>query len=505
MKYPLGIQDFATLREGGYVYVDKTEYLYDCLDTSRYNFLSRPRRFGKSLLLSTINELYSGRAELFEGLWIERHWDFAARERPVIWLKFGRMDYRGMGLEAALLLQLARLGEQFGVTLGGRYFSDDFGTLIEKIAAKGKRVVLLIDEYDKPLIDYIDTPEKAMSNQQVLKSFYSVLKDSDPYLEQLFITGVSAFSQVSIFSDLNNVRNLTLDRRAYLLTGISQTELERVFTEQLAEEDADKVRRWYNGYSWGSEERLYNPFSLLNFLSSRQYRNYWFASGTPSFLVKEMQRRELYDPVGLLADDLTLLSFDLRRLHPTGILFQTGYLTVDTYREEDYAYRLTYPNLEVRASLEKLLLQYYLRQDKEDAFIRVIGIRDALYADDVDTVVRILNAAFAGIPIPYEHWKGQQEHFFHAAVHLVFSLLGVYVQSEVHTAKGRCDALVLSPTLIYAFEFKLQQSAEAALRQIEERGYLTPYADDPRPKRAVGIRFSTEARAITEWLVGKTH
>ena len=503
MKYPLGIQDFATLREGGYVYVDKTEYLYDCLDTSRYNFLSRPRRFGKSLLLSTINELYSGRAELFEGLWIERHWDFAARERPVIWIQFSRMDYQGLGLANAIHRELERVARSFAIELEGLSFKSDFEILLRRLGTTVNRVVLLIDEYDKPLIDYIDTPEKAVSNQQVLKSFYSVLKDSDPYLEQLFITGVSAFSQVSIFSDLNNVRNLTLDRRAYLLTGISQTELERIFAEQLAEEDADKVRRWYNGYSWGSEERLYNPFSLLNFLSSRQYRNYWFASGTPSFLFKEMQRRELYNPVGLLADDLTLLSFDLRRLHPTGILFQTGYLTVDTYREEDYAYRLTYPNLEVRASLEKLLLQYYLRQDKEDAFVRVIGIRDALYADDVDTVVRILNAAFAGIP--YEHWKGQQEHLFHAAVHLVFSLLGVYVQSEVHTAKGRCDARVLLPTLVYAFEFKLQQSAEAALRQIEERGYLTPYADDPRPKRAVGIRFSTEARAITEWLVGKTH
>ncbi|MCB0594752.1 MAG: ATP-binding protein [Lewinellaceae bacterium] len=507
MKYPIGIQDFRELRRDGYVYVDKTRHIHRILTVGKYYFLSRPRRFGKSLLLSTIKELYSGRKELFDGLWIEDQWDWG-QTNPVIWIKFSSQGVKTMGLVPALHKMLGEAAQSLGIELQETHYDQKFKELIAKSAAN-RKTVLLIDEYDKPIIDYLDDVEQAEANREVLKNFYSVLKDSDPYLELVFITGVSAFSKVSIFSDLNNLHNISLTDLAEDLLGITQKELESNFEEPMRqaaeknnltfEELLGKVKRWYNGYSWTGENKLYNPFSLLSFLSGKRFQNFWFETGTPTFLIKEMKQQAYYDIGETSATANDLNNFDLRRLNPITVLFQTGYLTITHYEPEDLLYTLDYPNVEVKHSLQEILLNEYLDYPRRGALPRVVDLRNALRQKDIDRVIAIINAAFA--EIPGELWKGKTEHFYHAVTHLLFSLLGTYIQSEVRTAKGRCDGLVQTDDYIYVLEFKLDKSAEEALAQIKEKGYLAPYADSPKEKIALGISFSSEERKVVDWKV----
>ena len=499
MKYPIGIQDFRKLREGDYVYVDKTRQIQTILDGGSVFFLSRPRRFGKSLLLSTINELYSGDGSLFEGLHAEDNWNFEQRQRPVIWIKFAQLPYQEKGVTRALSDELDRLAAESGITLSGTSLKEKFSELIREMGRE-QRVVLLVDEYDKPIIDYLDDVPQAERNRDELKQFYSVLKDSDPYLELVFITGVSAFSKVSIFSDLNNLRDLTLHPAANELVGITQQELEHTFQSQLKSVDMSLLKRWYNGYRWGGgQATVYNPFSLLSYLDAGRFSNFWFATGTPTFLIKEMYQRKLYQVKDRVATSLDLTSFDITRIKPLTVLFQTGYLTVTEYVEEDGVYVLDYPNLEVRQAFDKLLLEAYLHYPEDNLLARILRLRNALRAGDFDTVVELLNASLADLPAHL--WQGQTEHFYHAIVHLTFSLLGTYIRSEVNSARGRCDAVVETDTAVYAIEFKRDQRAGAALQQIADRGYLAPYADSPKQRFAVGVNFDSATKRIEEWTI----
>ncbi|MCB9292596.1 MAG: ATP-binding protein [Lewinellaceae bacterium] len=505
MKYPIGIQDFGELRRDGYVYVDKTQYIHRIVTGGKYFFLSRPRRFGKSLLLSTLKELYSGSLELFEGLWIKNNWDWE-KQNPVIWLKFSSFSYQTRGLEKAIEEGLLLEAQRLGIALGGANYKNYLQELIAKAASKGK-AVLLIDEYDKPIIDYMDDIPQAEANREVLKDFYSILKDSDPYLELVFITGVSAFSRVSIFSDLNNLKNLSLHKDAVELLGITNTELEAYFgpvirqiakrEEEAPDEFYKKIKTWYNGYSWDGESKLYNPFSLLSFLDGEKFQNFWFETGTPTFLVKEMRKQRYYDIDHIEVSESQLSAFDYQNLDPLTVLFQTGYLTIDGYDERFLVYRLRYPNQEVRFSLQQYLLNAYRDTMAGNALAPVIAITKALEAKDIAKVIETINSAFS--TILYDLWQKENEHFYHALVHLIFSLLGTYVQSEVHSAKGRCDAIVQTDKYIYALEFKLDKPAEEALRQIREKGYLDPFMDSPKEKIAVGVSFSTEGKRVVDW------
>ena len=444
-------------------------------------------------------ELYSGSEELFEGLWIADRWDFRAMRRPVVWLKMASLDYRVKGLDRALLDELRRLAVTYEVTVSDGTLKDTFLELLRNLHHEYGRVVLLIDEYDKPIIDYLGDLPRAEGNRELLKSFYSVLKDSDPYLELVFITGVSAFSKVSIFSDLNNLRNISLSPDANELVGISEAELETYFKSDLARFDRKQLRRWYNGYSWTGGVTLYNPFSLLNFLADGTYRNYWFETGTPTFLVEAMRDRQLYPMGKVELSQQDLSAFDLANLRPYPLLFQTGYLTVVEVKPALGYYRLDFPNLEVKQSLEEMLLYAYASDEPGNPRSRVFHIYQALQEKDLQTVVDSINSVLGNVP--YDLWRRGDERTFHTLVHLLFSLLGVIVQSEVHTAAGRCDALVQLENYIYAFEFKVDAPAEAALRQIVQRGYLTPFADDPRERLAVGISFDRASRQVVDWVV----
>ncbi len=498
MKYPVGLQDFRKIRSEDWLYVDKTQHIYNVISNGGYFFLSRPRRFGKSLTLSTINELYSGDEELFDGLWIKDHWDFTSEKRPVIWLKVSSLSYDAKGVDAAFNDEIARQAKLLDVDLPpGGDLKDNFLRLLRTLSARDGKVVLLIDEYDKPIVDNIDDSAMADVNRAALKRFYSTLKDSDPYLELVFITGVSAFAKVGVFSDLNNLTNLTLKPVAHHLTGITQAELERVFIEASLQHDSDRVRYWYNGYSWGSEETVYNPFSLLSFLQHGVYQNFWYETGTPTWLLKDMRQQRYFNVERKLASALSLTSFDPRRMNTTAVLFQTGYLTVVEHDEEFQSYTLDYPNHEVRQAMQQHLLMVYLDFPRDEPAATVFEMHDALASNDLDRVIKLINSLFADLP--YDFWKRDDEHFFHAIIHLTFKLLGVRLQSEVHTSRGRCDALVKTASHIYAFEFKRDVTTEVALQQIEERGYLLPYVADARERVAVGVVLGTENKQVVDW------
>lgn len=499
-KYPIGLQSFRKIREGGYLYIDKTEAIHRLVNSGKYYFLSRPRRFGKSLLVDTLHELFNGSRELFERLWIEDHWDWS-RKNPVIHLRISKIDYQTRGLYKALFNELDVLAAEVGVTLAGTSLKDKFQELIQKASAHGQ-VVILIDEYDKPLIDYLDDPGRLAENRQVFKSFYSVLKDADRYIRLLFITGVSRFSRESIFSDLNNLRDITINAQFTTLTGITQAELERDFAPELTDMQHERptiladIKEWYNGYSWGGAERLYNPFSLLNFMADRTFENYWYTTGTPTFLFEQLKKRKLGDLDGTRASANTLANFHTDNPDMASLLFQTGYLTIKKVTGQ--IYELGYPNREVKESLLDGLLNAYREPVMADSLVLVYDLRGAVNTGNVPAIIAALDSLIG--QIPYDHWHGDTESIFNIITVLTFRLAGVEVHTEVHSARGRCDVLVKTDGYIYVMELKLDGSAREALDQILATGYLQPYQSDPRKKIALGIAFSSAKRGVAEYL-----
>ncbi|MDX2281797.1 MAG: AAA family ATPase [Saprospiraceae bacterium] len=364
-KYPIGIQDFRKLRKEGFVYIDKTRLIHQLVTTGHYYFLSRPRRFGKSLLVSTIKELFSGDKALFQGLWIENNWDWNTK-LPVIHLKMSQIDYQSNGLYQGLNQELQRIGTDLGIQLTEETLKNRFSELIQKAAQAGP-VVILMDEYDKSIIDNLENPALAEKNQDILKQFYSILKDADPHIRLMLVTGVSKFSKVSIFSDLNNLEDITISAPLHDITGITQEELNRHFSAEIAEiatnnstsetDLKDTIRQWYNGYSWGGKDRLHNPFSILSFFKNQQFNNFWFETGTPSFLVELIRTAEKFELDKTEYTALLGLSeFDPQNPNFKTVLFQTGYLTIDQINLPEGWCQLKYPNKEVKDSLEHLVV-----------------------------------------------------------------------------------------------------------------------------------------------------
>ena len=518
MRYPIGNQDFRSLREDGYVYVDKTEHICRILEAGKYFFLSRPRRFGKSLTASTIQELCSGDRELFSGLWAYDNWGFAERRRPVIHVKFAESGFQTSGLAPALHKIIDAEAERLGVAVDAdESYGFRFRKLVRAVAAThpSGRCIVLVDEYDKPIVNYLGELDRARENRDLLRPFFGVLKDADEFLDLVFVTGVSAFSRVSLFSDLNNLRQLTLDPLARTLTGMTEGELDIYFADAIAATgySRDEIRRWYNGYSWGGE-RVYNPWSLLQLLATGRRDNYWATSGTPKFVVDHLARRGAYDLAGEHRTSTELTGFDLDRLDLATVLWQGGYLTLGAPAASvrGMAYALRYPNEEVRVTFLDALLEAYGFGEVQSPGSRVDQLYATLGQRDLKTFGELIDTLLAGIP--HQLWQDATERFYHAVVHTAFTLLGAALRSEVATRRGRADVVVEAGPYVYAIEFKLlrpsvaqradedvraratEALAEEALTQIAERGYLDAERGGQLEPVALAIVFDADRRAV---------
>lgn len=505
-KFPIGIQDFRGIISDGYKYIDKTQYVHLMCTSGKYFFLSRPRRFGKSLTLSLIQELYFGSKELFKGLWIEDKWDWS-KKHPVIRLTLTGIGVDQSGLAVALEYALQRNFAEHHIKPITGSPSSQLDYLILQLS-KINKVVVLVDEYDAPIVQYLGKNlEKAYENRDILRDFYAVLKNNDHLIELAFITGVSKFSKVGIFSGLNNLIDLTINAEFAAMMGYTQQELEDNFADELplvatklklsTSELLSSIRLWYNGYRFHEEaETVYNPVSTNMFFFEKNFKNFWFATGTPSFLVDLLKQEGIYDlhfPPSNLAG---FESFDLDRLKPMAILYQTGYLTMKE-KDEDGLILLDYPNKEVKDSMLEILIETYVGIDAEFSTALIVRLRKAFENNDLDTVMRILQGIFKDLPY-FLHEK-YPEKFFHAAIHLLFSYLGIRIQSEVCISDGRVDSLVETDTHVYILEYKLDESAAVALAQIREKKYYEAYWHKGKMVVGVGVNFSSGGRNIDAW------
>ncbi len=510
-KLPIGIQDFGELRRGGYVYVDKTELIHRMVTMGKPYFLSRPRRFGKSLLVSTLKALFEGKRELFEGLWIADRWDWQ-QTNPVLHFSFEAMSYHQAGLETALMEHLRLQADQSGVGLRGSDYKAQFASLISETAKKHGQVVLLVDEYDKPITDYLneDDMARAKANRDLLREFYGVLKSADEHLRLVFITGISKFSKVSLFSHLNNLLDITMDGTYACLTGYTQAELEGYFKEQLeATRDKlgvsmpallDNLRIWYNGYSWDGSHFLYNPFGFLNFLQIKRFQNFWMATGSPRLLINQMREQVLFEVEGIEVSSMTFEQYDIEHLTLVPLLFQTGYLTVKEVDAWTGYFKLDYPNKEVRESMYAFLLGELSPGPAHQNTGRTVhDLQQAFTEGNLDQVRDILDSVLGDLP--YEAFDKTSEGLFHGLVHILFNYLGLYCQSEVHSARGRADAIVQMPQAVYVFEFKIHQSAAEALQQIRERDYARRFRNSGQQILGIGLHFDAQERRIGGWEV----
>jgi hypothetical protein len=512
-KLPIGIQDFVSIREDNYLYVDKTSLVHRLVQEGKVYFLSRPRRFGKSLLCSTLGAYLEGKKELFTGLVLERletEWT----EYPVLRLDLNSGIYTSMKgligiIEDHLAVWEATYGKPLETTIPGR-----FSGIIQRAHEQaGKRSCVIIDEYDKPLLSTISNSTLHEEYKQFLKPFFGVLKSSDAHLKFAFITGVTKFGQVSVFSDLNQLIDLSLHREFASICGITEEELLRDFPpeiEALAQQEGipyescvHQIRNWYNGYRFHPEgPAVYNPFSTLNLFNFKEFQDFWFQTGTPTFLVELLKKtdtdlREI-EGIQLPARDFADYRADPDR--PVPVIYQNGYLTIKGYDPSLRFYTLGYPNAEVKNGFLGFLLPDYTGQSRDRGGFHIGMFSKELRAGDVDAFMERLKCFFESIPYDL---NDQTERHYHVVFYLVFKLLGQYIDSEVKSAKGRSDAVVSTPDYLYVFEFKLNGTAEEALAQIDEKGYLIPYSVKTSSKRKlykIGVEFDKKAKNIGRWI-----
>ena len=509
-KLPIGIQSFEKVRQDNFYYVDKTPFVRKLVDEGGgYYFLSRPRRFGKSLFLDTLKQAFLGKKELFEGLFLEKNWNWS-QSYPVIHISFGEGVVRDVEeLKKIISSILLERAENYQVELKGELLQRRFRELIIKLSRKfNQKVVVLVDEYDKPILDRIEDKERAIQIREELKNFYAVLKDSDPYLKLVFITGVSKFSKVSLFSGLNQLQDITLNPEYSTICGYTEGELIRTFQDEIKDKkELEDIRSWYNGYSWCGES-VYNPFDILLYFSERQFKSYWFETGTPTFLIKLILEKSFLIPrmERLEASERLIGSFDVDFIEPENLLFQTGYLTVREWMQEPEGMRyvLTFPNREVRISFSNYLLYFILRGREEGLKDRV---KRCLREGRLDELRDTIFSLFAGIPYDwYRRTKlARYEGFYASIFYSYLSAIGAEVRAEDITSEGRIDLTAIYYDKVYIFEFKVVEGVGrgrkvgvrySALDQIKERRYWEKYADFS-DIYIVGIEFSKRKRNIT--------
>ena len=511
-RLPVGIQTFSEVIDLDCLYIDKTEYIWNMIHLSKYIFLSRPRRFGKSLLVSTLQAYYEGRKNLFKGLFIEtveKEWT----EYPV--LRFDMSLGKHMEkeqLERYLLYILGDNEKRFGVISNSQDPNVRLKNLISSVYDKtGKKVVILIDEYDAPLLDVVHEKETLPVLRNVMRNFYSPLKASDPYLEFVFLTGITKFSQLSIFSELNNLKNISMRTDYGGVCGITEDEMLTQMSDyidhfaeaqQITREEAiEGLKLQYDGYhfTWPSPD-IYNPFSLLNAFQDHDYTNYWFGSGTPTYLI-EMLRKFNVVPSRIGGGSVQANTFDaptenMKNIIP--LLYQSGYITIKDYNPVSKNYKLDIPNNEIQAGLMESLLPNYVHEYADEGSAMVGDMYEALYYEDLDEMFSLLQAYL--LTVPYCDNANSEGHY-QQLLYVIFSLFGRYVDVEVHTPTGRVDIVMKTAKALYLFELKLNMSAQAAINQIDLKDYSSKFALSGLPIVKVGINFDPERRTIGDWKV----
>ena len=508
-KLPIGIQTFREIRDENHYYVDKTAYAAQLASEGKHYFLSRPRRFGKSLFVDTLKELFEGNEPLFRGLDVHDTWNWSVRH-PVVRLDFGIGSFKDCDLlHSSVMAQLDGVERRHGVE--GRYDTgpERFANLIAELhRLAGQRVVVLVDEYDKPILDALGTPEVARANRDYLGDLYSVVKAADADVKFTFFTGVSKFSKVSLFSGLNNLVDITMDPDFAELCGYSDRDLDDVFSSELEGLDRERVREWYNGYRWLGESKVYNPFDILLLFRNRRFGAYWFETGTPSFLIETLRRRRVPTPSldGMMGTTELLSTFDVDDIATEALLFQTGYLTIleEEHVGDEPLYRLGYPNREVRQSLNRSLLRN-LVPDPSEQLRQGIELRRLLAADDFEGLETQFRALFAGIPYQWHvnndiaNFEGDYASVFYSH----FAATGLDVVVEDSSSRGRVDMAVRLEANVYLFEFKVVERAGegSAISQLRERGYADKYAHLGEPIHLIGVEFSRGTRNVASFAV----
>jgi hypothetical protein len=512
MIYPIGIQNFEKIRTDGYAYVDKTAIVYDLVNSGSYYFLSRPRRFGKSLLLSTIEAYLSGKKELFTGLAIEKL-EHEWVKYPILHLDLNTAKYDSVdGLNNVLNDYLTNWELIYGSFPSENTFELRFKGIVRRAFEKtGQRVVILVDEYDKPLLQAIGNDSLQDSYRTTLKAFYSVLKTQDQYIRLAFLTGVTKFGKVSVFSDLNNLWDISMDEQFSYICGITEEELHANFDVPIGElaqknhltkdECYAKLKELYDGYHFDQySDGIYNPFSILNTLAKKRFGNYWFETGTPSFLVYLMKNADynLNEITQEQVPEDTLNSIESMSTNPIPVIYQSGYLTIKGYVEEFEYYKLGFPNNEVENGFFKYLMPFYTpAKEEQSAFFISNFVMDVRNGRPDDFMQR-LQTMFSDTDYKI---VGKMELYFQNAMYVVFKLMGFYTEVERTTNRGRIDVLIKTKDYIYVMELKLDGSAEEALQQIEEKGYAQPFAQDKRKLYKIGVNFSSETRGIEDWKI----
>ena len=510
--YPIGIQNFESLRRDGYFYIDKTKLVYSLVKTGRYYFLSRPRRFGKSLLISTLEAYFEGKKELFEGLAIEKlekDWT----KYPVLHIDLNTQNYISPdSLDSKLNNVLVQWEKIYGSEPSENSLSMRFEGIIERACRKeGQRVAILIDEYDKPMLQAIGNEELQNAFRNSLKAFYGALKSKDGFIKFALLTGVTKFGKVSVFSDLNNLEDISMRRNFIEICGITEKEIHDNLEPELHdladaqgityEEVCRELKERYDGYHFNyNTVGLYNPFSLLNTFKALEFGDYWFETGTPSYLV-ELLKRDHYDLYRMAHEKTNvdvLNSIDSTSNNPIPVIYQSGYLTIKDYEKEFGNYTLGFPNKEVEEGFIKYLLPFYSSVDRVESNFQISKFVTEVRTGEVDAFFRRLQSFFADTP--YELVKDLELHYQNV-LFIVFKLVGFYVKAEYHTSEGRIDLLLQTDKYIYVMEFKLEGTAEEALQQIEDKQYALPFAQDSRKLFKIGVNFSNQSRNIEKWIV----
>lgn len=511
--YPVGIQNFDDLRNRKYIYVDKTALIYQLVSTGKYYFLSRPRRFGKSLLISTLEAYFSGRKELFKGLAIEqkeKEWI----KYPVLHMDLNTRNYHDRDSLIGILNQNLETWEKlYGDEKKDRVSEERFMYIIKSAyEITGRKVVILVDEYDKPMLQTIGNPELQTEYRNILKAFYDALKSCDGFIHFAMLTGVTKFGKISVFSDLNNLMDISMINRFSEICGISEAELYMYFDDDIHtlanklgisyDNACKKLKMNYDGYHFSYDSPgMYNPFSLLNTFANMQIDNYWFATGTPTYLVELMKLHnyKVEEIEDIVTSGPVLDSIDSASTDPVPVIYQSGYLTLKDYNKEFENYTLGFPNREVEQGFFRFLLPNYASVSVTKSPYEIQRFVTDIRKGNVDSFLSRLQTFFDDIP--YDLAPRDREVHYQNILYIVFKLMGFHTEVEYHTSRGRVDLVMKTPDYIYVMEFKLDGTAEDAMLQIENKGYASAFAADGRTVLKVGVNFSSETRTIDKWIV----